>query len=134
MTEAREGLSASRIARYKLAKDLADIVFRIVQMFLVLALVAYFATATKHWLPLTVQMILAPALLAYIFFAPTHAMMEFDKATEDGHPIIGGLVWAAIIAAAALCSTTLTFADNIVAEVNALTHPADATHVVGPTK
>lgn len=67
------------VARWKLVKDLSDMVFRVVQMWVVMALVWFVFLSTRHWFAFVVMTALTVAHLAYTICAPRAFIGEYVK-------------------------------------------------------
>lgn len=116
-----------RIARYKLLKDMADGVARSVQMYIIWALLAFFAQQSGKWPAIVAMHVMGLAIFAYVFATPVLLLLEFRHAT--GTRQVGVFVCVAIagpILFWGLGIQALMWSDVIIAEINRLTHSLTA--------
>lgn len=112
-----------RLSRAKLFKDLCDAAFRVIQMYLVWALVWFFYERTGHWFAFSVAFFLVGVMFAYSASATQMAWLEFDNATKDRYPRWKFVAYILIIVWLACVFSALQNADPVVAVINDLTHP-----------
>lgn len=111
------------LAKSRLGKDLSDAAFRFIQMYITWALVWYFYTETKSYFALAISLAFAPMMFLYLFNAPRAAILDFEKAQGDRHPLLATFVWLGFVLIAAAAVTAMTFSDIIIGDINRLTHP-----------
>ena len=130
MNKAEKQAKKHRIADRKFIKDGADFLFRVVQMWIVLALVLYIQRATGSGMATLVMLALSAALLLYSYVTPVYLLEEWETARgRTGH----ALVYLAVLLSTVLVSFPLLFSDPIINEINRITHPAEASKVIqGP--
>lgn len=108
-----------RIATRKLVKEAADFLFRVVQMWIVLALVVFFQRQSGSGLATAVMFALTAALLIYCYVTPINLLEEWEVAQgREGH----ALMYVGVLAVTVLVGFPLLFSDPILNEMNRITH------------
>lgn len=116
---------ATALAKAKLGKDIADAAFRLVQLFLMLALFYYLWDASGHWLGLVSMVVVGGILWIHMMNAPAAALYEFERAYEGDLPKWGKwIMWGSYVAVAYAVFALLVFSDPIFLKINELTHAA----------
>lgn len=108
-----------RIANRKLVKELADFFYRVVQMWIVLALVVYFQRQSGSWLATTAMMVLTSSLLLYCYVSPINMVEEWEVSRGKEPP---GLMLVGVLFVTLLVGMPLLFSDPIIDEINRITH------------
>jgi len=123
-----EGARERRIADRKMIRDFADFVFRVVQMWIVLALVVFMQRQTGSAFATAVMLVLSGALFLYCMFTPIFLVEEWEVSRGKE---LHGIVWLGVLLALVALMLPLMFSDPILEEMNRLAHGSAATSGAG---
>lgn len=121
MNEADAAARKKRVARRKFTRDMADFFFRVVQMWIVLALVWYFYRQSGSTFALVTSLVLTLALLSYTYVTPVYLLEQWEvERGGEAH----ALAYVGVLVAALLTGTPLLFSDMVIEQINSITHPS----------
>lgn len=121
MKDFEETAGERGLSNMKLAAELAELVFRVVQMWIVFALVTWFWRETGSILSAAVAFVLGGAMVVYCWFKPFTLIAEWQNSREGGP---SALIWYGWIAGAVLLMCPLFAADPILAAMVEMQHPS----------
>jgi len=119
MTDEEKETRKMRVANRKFIRDSADYAFRVVQMWIVLALVLYMQRQTGSNFAAFVMFALTIALFLYCMYSPVNMLEEWEIARgKEGH----GLVYVAVLLGGVAFFVPLLASDVIIDEMNRVAH------------